>query len=125
MDGLFANLTNPYCNTNLLLSTSLMLCFESTPSQEYDGCFDDGGNEHFYLKPYEDNTWLGVKEINPSLNGTVISIFCIKTDGPDNCPQTSPIETSIFNFLLAINGNGLYTTKILLYYNVFVFFCSM
>lgn len=103
MDGLFANLTNPYCNTNLSLSTSLLLCFESTPPQDYDGCYNDGGNEYFYLRPYEDDTWLGVKKINPSLNGTIISIFCILTD--DNCSQTSPIETNIFNYLLAINGN--------------------
>lgn len=106
MDGLFADLTNSYCNTNLFLSTSLLLCFESTPPQDYDGCYNDGGNEHFYLRPYNEDdssTWLGVKKINPSLNGTLISIFCILTD--DNCLQTSPIETNIFNYLLAINGN--------------------
>ena len=112
MDGLFANLNNSYCPTNLSLSTSLLLCFESTPSQEYDGCYDDGGNEHFYLKTFEDNAWIGVNGsgINSSLDGTVISIFCILTDGCDNCPQTSPIETNIFNYLLALNGNGLQQT---------------
>lgn len=107
MDGLFANLTNSYCPTNLSESTSLLLCFESTLSQEYDGCYDNGGNEHFYLRPHEDNAWIGIKGINPSLDGTVISIFCILTDGRDNCSQKSSIETNIFNYLLAINGNGL------------------
>lgn len=107
MDGLFAKVTNPYCNTILSLSTSLLLCFESTPSQDYDGCFNDGGNEHFYLKPYENNTWIGIKGINPSLDGTVISIFCIIPEGPDNCSKIFPVETSIFNYRLVMNGNGI------------------
>lgn len=120
MDGLFANLSNPYCNTNLVDTTSLLLCFESTSSQDFDGCFDDSleGNEHFYIGQHSvDNTsWLGVKEIIPSLNGTVISIFCI-IERSDNCPQSSYIDTNIFNLEFITNGNdNTCTTKYLYIY---------
>lgn len=105
---MFADLSNPYCNTDLKLYASLLLCFESTPSQDFDGCFDYWLlNEHFDLEQYNVNnsTWLGVKGINTSLNEIVISIFCI-TESPDNCLQSSYIETNIFNFII-LNGNGI------------------
>lgn len=112
MDGLLANLSNPYCNTNLADTTSLLLCFEypsfeSTSSQDFDGCFDDSleGNEHFYIVQHSvDDTWLGVKNIIPSLNRTVISIFCI-IERSDNCPQSSYIDANIFNLEFITNGN--------------------
>ena len=86
---------------------SLFLCFESTPTQHYDGCFQvHEGHEHFYIQPYENDVSLGVKGINSSLNGTVISVFCISFD---NCAQFSYIDINIFNFI--ITGNGIYTGK--------------
>lgn len=104
------DLSNPYCNTDLELSASLLLCFESPLLQDFDGCFDyQLLNEHFYLKQYivNNSTLLGVKGFDATLiNGTVISIFCI-TESPESCLQSSYIDTNIFNFIIDIpNGNG-------------------
>lgn len=124
MDGPFADLSNPYCETELSQSPTLRLCFASTPTQDFDGCFDKlRGNKHFELKTCANDTCIEVKGINPSLNATVISIFCITT--PDNCQETSYIETNIFNFVFTTNGNDSYTTKIFGYnYGVFFAVCN-
>ena len=92
-----------------------MLCFESTPTQDYDGCI---GHEHFYIQSYENNVWLGIKGINPSLNGTVISVFCITFD--NNCALYSYIDANIFNFI--ITGNRIYYIG-KVYYHDLIFQC--
>lgn len=112
------------CSTNINEGANPLLCFESNSAQGVDGCFDPDSlikeNEYFYLNCTLDGTWLAVRGINPSLNGTVISIFCVPTE-LNNCPNRH-MEFNIFNFEFITNGNQWYTTKIFAYYNGCDFF---
>lgn len=105
------------CDTNPIKGADQLLCFKSNSAQGVDGCFDPVSlkeNENFYLNISADDTWLGVRGINPSLNGTVISIFCTPPE-LDGCPNTN-MEFNIFNFQFITNGNQWYTTKLFAYY---------
>lgn len=110
------------------MTTSLQLCFESTPSQDFDGCYKNNltnFNEHFYLNISAHDTQLGVKGINSSLNGTVISIFCI-TNLSHSCPKITRgyTETNIFNFEFITNGNGIQQKVFAYYYGVYFSVCN-
>lgn len=117
---MLADLSNPYCDTSLIYLANLRLCIELTPSQELDRCFNPYGNEHFYLNTSANETWLAVKGINHSLNGTVISIFCTQYK---NCFDDY-IETNIFNFEFITNGNGIQQGFCILLWNILFSVCN-
>ena len=102
-DGKIHDLSNPYCYIGDHL-TDLMLCFDSNV-EALDGCSVDQSN--FQVMMSNSGEWsLGVKNVPPDLDGTVISIFCLCSD---RCPEDDcTYQTEIFNLKISyFNGKSL------------------
>ena len=70
---------------------------------------------YFYLTPCPPNNTqfcLGAKDVNPMLNKTIVTVHTIdNTETPCN-PGQSDIDTLLFNFVLLVDDNGMYTILI-------------